>query len=156
MRVVLRAVHHVFERVGSSLCRRDGVSHLVGHFGRIVVERHDSLVDTLPVVHILTPSPHLLERSLTLADGRRVVEVPFARLVSGVVGHVVGVVHVAHSALLRHLLLRVKLSLCVAFFLLFLLQSLYHAVDGLVSFFLRHLCQGLERVLQVYGVGVWH
>ena len=135
---------------------RDGVALLVSQLLERRSLRHDGLVYALPVVNVLTPSPQLLERSLTLAYGRRVVEVPRTLAVRHaglrlVLRHVV-----AQAALFGQILLRLGLRLGVAFFFFFLLQGLYYAVDGLVALRLGHLGEGLERVLQMHGIGVRH
>ena len=101
----------------------------------------------------------LLERRLTLAHRHLVVEVPLC------IALVLLVLHrrvVAELVVLRHVVAAVLLVLCVllslqsALLLLLLLQRLDGAVDGCVAFALAHLGERLQRVLQVYGVGVWY
>ena len=101
----------------------------------------------------------LLECRLTLAHRHLVVEVPLC------IALVLLVLHrrvVAELVVLRHIVAAVLLVLCVllsqqsAFLLLLLLQRLDGAVDGCVALALAHLGERLQRVLQVYGVGVRH
>ena len=121
---------------------------------------HDGLVHTLPVIHILALAPLLLEGLLTLVHGHLVVEVPLSvaacrlwRL--ALLGVGVGVA-VALGATLCQLFLHFFLLGLVALLLLLLLEGFDDAVDGGVAFFLVHLRQQLQRVLQVDGVGVGH
>ena len=162
MRVVLCAVGDERQRVGYGFRLRYGVLLLLGEFRLVGLERHHRLVHALPVVHILALAPLLLERRLTLAHRHLVVEVP---LRVALVLQVLLVLHrrvVAELIVLRHvvaavhLVLRVLLRLQSALLLLLLLQSLDSAVDGSVAVALAHLGERLQRVLQVYGVGVRH
>ena len=141
--IVLCAVERVLDRILHGLGSRYGVAHLVGKFLRHAGLRHDSLVGTLPVVDILAPSPQFLERSLTLADGSRVVKIPRPVLVGHVVGRVV-LRRIAGSALLGKILLGLGFSLRLAFLLFFLFQSLDYTVDGLVPLGLGHLGKSLQ------------
>ena len=162
MRIVLRTICHECQRVGCGFSLRYRVLLLFGQFGLVALERHNRLVHTLPVVYVLALAPLLLERRLTLAHRHLVVEVP---LCVALVLLVLLVLHrrvVAELVVLRHIVAAVLLVLCVllslqsAFLLLLLLQCLDGAVDGCVAFALAHLGERLQRVLQVYGVGVRH
>ena len=86
-----------------------------------------------------------------------VVEIPHRVLVVLSLVLLVAVVYVAGSAsVLCYYLLSFLLGQLVLLLLFLFLQSLDHAVDGLVALFLVHLCQSLERVLQMNGVCVRH
>ena len=159
MRIVLGAVGDLLQRIlhGCRLCQR--VALLVGPLFRLCGIGHDGLIDTLPVVHVLTLSPLPLEGLLSLINGHGVVEVPGV-IPSGIhrrKGRGIGlVVTVSDGVLLCQLRLSVGLRLTVAFFFFLFLQSLYHAVDGFVALFLREFCQHLQRVLQMDGLGEGH
>ena len=147
MRIVLGAVGNLLQRIlhGCCLCQR--VALLVGPLFHLCGIGHDGLIDTLPVVHVLTLSPLSLEGLLSLINGHGVVEVPGV-IPSGIhrrKGRGVGlVVTVADGVLLCKLRLSVGLRLTVAFFFFLLLQGLYHAVDGFVALFLGEFCQHLQ------------
>ena len=68
----------------------------------------------------------------------------------------IGVAAVCSGATLLQRPLHLCLKGFVGLFLLFLLQGVDNAVDSRQTVFLRHLCQLLQRVLQVDGLGVWH
>ena len=156
VRIVLRAVGYLLERVCQSFRPGDGVELLFGHLLRCV-KRHDGLVDTLPVVHVFPFSPYLLELRLALVHSHLVVEIPHRALVARSLVLPVGVAGVSGVAsVLRYHVLRVLLRQPVLLLLLLFLQFLYHTVNRLIALFLAHLCQCLKRVLQVYGVCVRH
>ena len=118
-----------------------------------------SPVGALPVVGVLALAPLPLERLLTLIDGNRIVEVPLAIALLGDVGRrraIGGVGAVACSASLLECFLNLGLQSLVALLLFLFLQGINHAVDGLQTLLLRHLCQFLQRVLQVDGFGKGH
>ena len=159
MRVVLCAVSDECERVGYGFRLRYGVLLLLGEFRLVGLERHHRLVHALPVVHILALAPLLLERRLTLTHRHLVVEVPLRVALVLLVLHsrvVAELVVLRHVVAAVHLVLRVLLCLQSAFLLLLLLQCLDGAVDGSVAVALAHLGERLQRVLQVYGIGVRH
>ena len=156
MWIVLRAVGYLFERVGYSFSPGNGVELFFGHL-LLTAKVHYSLVDTLPVVHVFPLSPYLLELGFTLVHSHLVVEIPHRVLVVLSLVLRVAVVYVAGSAsVLCYYLLSFLLGQLVLLLLFLFLQSLDHAVDGLVALFLVHLCQSLERVLQMNGVCVRH
>ena len=159
MWVVLCAVSDECERVGYCFRLRYGVLLLLGEFRLVGLERNHRLVHALPVVHILALAPLLLECRLTLAHRHLVVEVPLRVALVLLVLHrcvVAELIVLRHVVAAVHLVLRVLLCLQSAFLLLLLLQCLDSAVDGSVAVALAHLGERLQRVLQVYGVGVWH
>ena len=129
-----------------------------GDAGRIKV--HHRTVGTSPVVNVLTPAPLLLEALLTLAHSLRVIEIPQSGLSAARNGgsgdlSVRGPVAIPGFFLL-HSLLSLQLFL-LAFLLLFLLDEVfYHLINNLVTLFLRHLGQSLQRVLQGNGIGIGH
>ena len=158
VRVVLRTVIHLFQRVLNGLLASNGVEHFLRHLlARATHAGHHGLIYALPVVHVLAFSPHLLKRLLTLLHGHRVVEVPLALLL-GIVLRVVGrrIVAVAHRTISLHGLLSVCLGLITLFFLFLFLQGLNDTVDGSIAVFLTHLGQCLQRVLQMHGIGIRH
>ena len=162
MWVVLRTILELLQRVlrQLSLCYR--VFLLFGKFnvGIAIKVAHHSFVHTLPVVGILALSPKFFESLLTLLHSHSIIEIPHSILtvvllsLRSIIS--IGIISVAHSAIALHGLL----SILFVFqsFLLFLLsfQFCYHPIDGSISVFLAHLCQSLQRVLQMYGVGIRH
>ena len=162
MWVVLRTILELLQRVlrQLSLCYR--VFLLFGklHVGIAIKVAHHSFVHTLPVVGILALSPKFFESLLTLLHSHSIIEIPHSILtvvllsLRSIVS--IGIISVARSAIALHGLL----SILFVFqsFLLFLLsfQFCYHPIDGSISVFLAHLCQSLQRVLQMYGVGIRH
>ena len=104
----------------------------------------------MPVVHVLTLAPLLLEGLLTLVHRHLIVEVPLAvvvhaRLLRGV--GCLSLVAVAHIVALGALLLKGGLHSgllsLVALFFFFLFQGFNHAVDGFQAFLLGHVGQFL-------------
>ena len=159
VRVVLCAVFALCQRVLYRLLACYAVLHLLCQFLLLVCVEvaHHSLVHSLPVVHVFATAPQLLECGLTLAHRHGVVEVPLSLAVGVDVFCVIWVwLPFAVAAVLRHDLSRLLLLFLLLLFLLLFLQSLYHPVDGGIAFFLACLCQVLQRVLQVYGLGVRH
>ena len=162
MWVVLRTILELLQRVlcQLSLCYR--VFLLFGklHFGIAIKVAHHGFVHTLPVVGILALSPKFFESLLTLLHRHSIIEIPHSILtvvllsLRSIIS--IGIISVARSAIALHGLL----SILFVFqsFLLFLLsfQFCYHPIDGSISVFLAHLCQSLQRVLQMYGVGIRH
>ena len=154
--IVLRAVGYQFERIGYGFGLCYGVELFFGHL-QLFAKGHDGLVHALPVVHVFSLSPFLLEFGFTLIHCHLVVEVPHRIFVCLSGSLLIVVVYVVHSAsVLRYYLLRFLLSQLVLFFLFLFLQSFYHAVDGFVTLFLVHFCQCLERVLQMDSICVRH
>ena len=160
MRVVLGAVRYLSQRVLYGFLTCDGVELSLAklRFLLIAAEVHHRLVDALPVVHVLTLAPHLLEGRLTLAYSRGVIEIPqtVGLLIHVVLLFVVLLLHVVAAAVLLHGLLRILLCESVTLLLLLALQFGDGSVDGSVAVLLVHLGKRLQRVLQVYGVGIWH
>ena len=162
MWVVLRTILELFQRVlcQLSLCYR--VFLLFGklHVGIAIKVAHHSFVHTLPIVGILALSPKFFESLLTLLHSHSIIEIPHSILtvvllsLRSIIS--IGIISVARSAIALHGLLSVLFVF--QSFLLFLLsfQFCYHPIDGSISVFLAHLCQSLQRVLQMYGVGIRH
>ncbi len=113
----------------------------------------------MPVVGVLALAPQTLEGILSLGDCHGIVEVPQSRLsAQGHVGHGVlrrSVGCLAASAV-GQLACSLGFLLLASLLALFLLQFLYHAVDGSVALALGHQRQCLQRVLKVDGVGMRH
>ena len=151
--IVVRAVERVFNRILHCLGRGDRVAHLVGQFACAASNSHHRLVGTLPVVDVFAPPPQFLERSLTLADDRRIIEIPSAVLVGHVIGLVVLPGHCPRTVFGK-VLLRLSFGLRFALLFFFLLKSFYNTVDGFVPLGLRHLGKSLQRVLQMHRLGI--
>ena len=66
------------------------------------------------------------------------------------------VVAVAGGTIALQGLLSVGLRLLALFLLFLLLQGFDDTVDGGIAVLLAHLCQCLQRVLQMHGIGVRH
>ena len=161
VRVVLQTVGGRCQRVLQRFLAGYGVALLVGEFVLLSHASHHGLVDALPVVHILSLAPQLLEGGLALAHGDGVVEVPLAVACrGGVVGPRRGVVAVVAHIVAVHvfvlLLHGVGFLLGAPLFAFLLLECVDDAVYGGVAVFLAHAGERLERVLQLHGVGVGH
>ncbi len=158
VRVVLCTVSHILDRILHCRHISKRVAHLVGHLVNALSLCDDSFVDTLPVVHILSLSPKFLESRLTLVNSHLVIEIPECiLLISIIVLRIiisVIVVETRITAVFSNFLLRFSFRLSIAFRLFLLLQSLDNAVDGSVAFLFRHLGKRLQRVLQVYRLGI--
>ena len=148
VRVVLRTVFHLFQRVLNSLLTGNRVEHFLRHFP-LVDSTHHRLIGALPVIDILALAPQPFKTLLALLHGQRIVKIPFSALLLGV-GRgllVVGLVAISHRAVALHLLGSVGLVL-LAFLLFFLLfQGFDDAVDGGIAVFLAHFRQKLQRIL---------
>ena len=156
VRIVLQRVSGIVNRILPCLGLQDRVPLLVGQFDeclRITDPAHDSLVDALPVVNVLTLSPQLLERDFTLLDSRRTVEIPRAALLTAVVlpADISKAVtsHIASVVLLPGVVLSLLLA---SLFLLLPLQCCDDTVNRRIALFLRALRKVLERVLELYGI----
>ena len=116
------------------------------------------MVYSLPVIHIIAPTPFALEVGLTLTHGRGIVEVPgsVALLLCswrlwGAIAIGIGIVTIVACLLGFGL----SFQLCIALLLFLLLQSVNHSVDSLVAVGLGHLRQFQQRILQVDSLCVW-
>ena len=100
--VVLCAVGNLFQRVFNGGGLSDGVALFIGplFYGRGT--GHHRLVDALPVVHVLTLSPLLLESLFTLIHGHGIIEIPCGISCSHLRGclSVLGVIGITHASLL--------------------------------------------------------
>ena len=105
------------------------------------LQADDCLIAALPVVFVLALSPESLEGGLTLAHGYGIIEIPLSVALLQYLGGRWQCLRVSWSevSLLCLSLLGFLGQQGVAFFLLFLLQSLNHAVDGFHAVCLRHL-----------------
>ena len=154
VRIVLRTVRHLFQRVLNGLLSGNRIEHFLRHFAP-VHSAHDRLIDALPMIDVFTLSPLSFKGLLALLHRQGIVKIPFSVLL-GVGRRLLGIglVAIAHRSVALHLLLRIGLGL-LPFFLFFLLfQGFNHAVDGGISVFLAHFRQRLQRVLQMDGIGV--
>ena len=112
----------------------------------VVVKLHHSLVYTLPVVHIISFSPHPLKSSLALAYCQWVIKIPYAGLASrrvllGGVSPVVAVVVGVALCVLSLFLFCLLFHLGVPFLFLLLLQQLYLPVYGGIANVFRCSCK---------------
>ena len=160
MRIVLRAVGDILQRVGQRLSLHDGVALLVGEVlqvVRVLSRSHHRLVDALPVVDVLALAPLFLESLLTLIDGHHVVEIPLPVFLLVLLLHgEVLLCAVALCPVFLHHLFSLGLLLLALLLLLFLDEFLDDAVDSGIAVLLVHLRQFLQRVLQMDGIGVRH
>ena len=127
--------------------------HLFGSF----CCSHYRFVDALPVVHVLSLAPKFLELGLSLTYGQRRIEIPLSVvciiigvriiLFGGVAGEVVAAVLLLDSFCLF-------LSFFVSFFFFLLFQRIDYTVDGSIAVFPVHLGELLQRILQLYGIGI--
>ena len=159
VRIVLRAVCYLLQRIlhGSGFGQR--VAHLIGKFLRTHRLRDNSLIGALPVVDVLAFAPQFLESLLTLSNSHRIIEVPctlFCLLRRLGLLLVVGVLAPVTALFLLHALLSLSLLLPSAFLLLFLLQLFYHAVDGCIALAFGQFGQPLQRILQMDGICEGH
>ena len=160
MRIVLRTIGELFERVSLGFNLRYGVELGFREF-LCIGKCHHSLVHTLPVVNVFALSPLFLERSFTLAYGDGIIEIPcgVAFIVSVLIQSqtVTSIgIHRQLASVLRHCLLRVEFGLLLLLFFFLLFQCFYHTVDGGITVLFIHFGKCLQRVLQVYGIGVRH
>ena len=157
--IVLRTVGNGSDRVGHLFSPDNRVALFVGPLLRTLsAHGNDGLVDTLPVVDILTASPEFLEVGLSLGHSHRIVEVPQPLRVVGRIGGGVRIVAVARivTTILGDGSGRILFGLQPALLTLLLFERLDDTVDGGVAVFLAHGGQRLEGVLQVYGLGEGH
>ena len=155
--IVLCAVCDMFQRISHLFGTHERVTLFIGQLRLVFIHQiaYNSFIAPLPVVHILTLTPLLLEGCLTLRQSHRVVEIPSSCTLLRVDIRLGDVRHITATVLCL-LGSGISLSLFLAFFLLFLLQSINHAINGFVAVFLRHLRQLLQRVLQMYSLSIGH
>ena len=161
MRVVLRAVIHLFERVLHSLSLLYRILLFLRKLCFVCTSQagHYCLVYTLPVVDILSLSPLAFKSLLTLLHRHGTIEIPCGILSSALWCCCIWAsssIGITVSAVPLQGLLRISLSLAVAFFLFFLLECRYYSVNSLITLLLVHFCKSLQGVLQIDGVSERH
>ena len=142
MRVKLSTVGLLLQRVALCLHLCDGVTLFFGQFQLFFTQSgYNGLVDTLPVVHVLTSAPLTLESLLALLHSHRVVEIPLAVAHAARCCCGLGLRLIAeyHAGVALQGLLCVGFCQCVSLFFLFLLQCFNDTVDGGIAVFLVHL-----------------
>ena len=130
---------------------------LVGHLFGSFSSSHYRLVDALPVIHILSLAPELLELGLSLTYGQRRIEIPLSVVRGVIVVRIILVEVIVGEAVAAVLFLDsfcLFLSFLVSFFFFLLFQRIDYTVDGSIAVFLVHLGELLQRILQLYGIGV--
>ena len=125
-------------------------------FGGFWCQVHHGAVDTLPVIHILSLAPLLLEHLFSLVHCHGVVEVPHSLFAYSLCGRTCcSLVHpIAHGTLCLLSSCHFSLLFCAFCLLFFFLQVVDDAVDGFQAVGLVHHREFQQRVLQMDGICV--
>ena len=88
MRIILERVCRLFDRILSCFSVHDRIPLLLCKFNRhvrIAYFAHNTLINALPVINILSFAPYLLEGSLTLLNRCWVIEIPRISLLLSII-----------------------------------------------------------------------